>query len=386
MSETTADGEEPTTRTARPAESRRDPEATRVDLESWLAGRLPSGAEPVVGSVTVPDSNGMSSETVLVDATWTEDGERTDRRLVARIAPAATTVPVFETYDLASQYRVMAVVGERSDVPVPRVLWLEEDDGPIGAPFFTMERHDGVVPPDVLPYDFGDNWLYDASREDQQRLEDATVDVLVALHGIEDPEQHFAFLASTAPGDTALRRHVADLRRYFDWVSSDGHRSPLIESCFDWLDANWPTDEGPTVLSWGDARIGNVIYDDFEPVAVLDWEMAGLAPREVDLAWMIFIHRFFEDIATSMGLGGMPHFLHRDRVTEAYAERSGHEPRDMDFYTMYAALRHGIIMSQVQRRAIAFGEAEMPEDIDDLIMHRATLEQMLTGDYWPRVL
>ena len=237
MSETAADGEEPTTRTARPAESRRDPEATRVDLESWLAGRLPSGAEPVVGSVTVPDSNGMSSETVLVDATWTEDGERSDRRLVARIAPAATTVPVFETYDLASQYRVMAVVGERSDVPVPPVLWLEEDDGPIGAPFFTMERHDGVVPPDVLPYDFGDNWLYDASARTSSDSRTPTVDVLVALHGIEDPEQHFAFLASTAPGDTALRRHVADLRRYFDWVSSDGHRSPLIESCFDWLDA-----------------------------------------------------------------------------------------------------------------------------------------------------
>ena len=82
----------------------------------------------------------------------------------------------------------------------------------------------------------------------------------------------------------------------------------------------------------------------------------------------------------------MPHFLRRDRVTEAYGQTSGHEPRDLDFYTMYAAMRHGIIMSQVQRRAIAFGEAEMPDDIDDLIMHRATLEQMLTGDYWPRVL
>ena len=54
---------------------------------------------------------------------------------------------------------------------------------------------------------------------------------------------------------------------------------------------------------------------------------------------------------------------------------------------MYAALRHGVVvMSQVQRRAIKFGEAEMPEDIDDLIMHRATLEQMLEGEYWSRVL
>ena len=138
-------------------------------------------------------------------------------------------------------------------------------------------------------------------------------------------------------------------------------------------------------MSWGDSRIGNVMYRDFEPVAVLDWEMAGLATREVDLAWLIFIHRFFEDIATSMDLPGMPHFLRRDEVAGMYESMTGHTPRDLDFHTMYAALRHGVIMSQVQRRAIHFGEAEMPEDVDDLIMHRATLEAMLAGTYWDGV-
>jgi aminoglycoside phosphotransferase (APT) family kinase protein len=121
-------------------------------------------------------------------------------------------------------------------------------------------------------------------------------------------------------------------------------------------------------------------------VAVLDWEMAAIAPREVDLAWMIFLHRFFEDIATVMELPGMPGFLHRSSVEARYAERSGHTPRDMDFYLTYAALRHAVVMSQVQRRAIAFGAAEMPADVDDLIMHRATLAEMLDGTYWDRVL
>ena len=37
------------------------------------------------------------------------------------------------------------------------------------------------------------------------------------------------------------------------------------------------------MLSWGDSRIGNVMYRDFAPVAVLDWEMAPLGPRELDL-------------------------------------------------------------------------------------------------------
>jgi aminoglycoside phosphotransferase (APT) family kinase protein len=376
---------------ARPSSSRRDPEATRQALQVWLATTLDQGAEPEVLEVHVPEANGMSSETVLLDARWTEAGQRVDRALVARIAPEDTSVPVFPRYDLEAQFRTMQLVGELTTVPVPGVHWLELDAGHIGSPFFVMSRAHGLVPPDVMPYDFGDNWLYDASPEDQRRLQDATIEVLAQLHGTDGVEDRFSFLRATAPdgtptpGDTPLRRHVEAQRAYYGWVSSDGRPSPLIEACFDWLDEHWPEDEGPVVLSWGDSRIGNVMYQDFEPAAVLDWEMAGLAAREVDLAWLIVIHRFFEEIATQMGLPGMPHFLRRDDVTSTYESLTGHTPRDMDFHTMYAALRHGIVMSQVQRRAIHFGEGVMPDDVDDLIMHRAMLEAMLAGTYWDGV-
>ncbi len=383
---TTQDDAPSSSAAARPEASRRDPEATRAQLQDWLSTALPEGSEPLVESVTVPESNGMSSETVLFDATWVTDGVREPHALVARIAPEESSVPVFENYDLDAQFKVMAKVRELSGVPVPEVHWLEEDPAAIGAPFFIMSRAEGLVPPDVMPYNFGDSWLYDASPEEQRRLEETTVDALAALHGIADPEVHFEFLASDAAGDTALRRHVADLYAYYEWVASDGNRSPLIERTFAWMDENWPADDTDVVLSWGDARIGNTMYQEFEPVAVLDWEMAALAPREVDLAWMIFLHRFFEDIATVMELPGMPEFMHRERMVELYSQRSGYTPRDMDFYPVYAALRHAVVMSQVQRRAIAFGQAEMPADIDDLIMHRQTLEEMLDGVYWERVL
>ena len=46
---------------------------------------------------------------------------------------------------------------------------------------------------------------------------------------------------------------------------------------------------------------------------------------------------------------------------------------------MYAALRHAIVMSRVARRQVLFGEIAMPDDPDDMIMHRPTLEQMLDG-------
>ncbi len=375
-----------TSEAARPEESRRDPEQTRVDIERWLARTLPDGAEPRVDAVHVPERNGMSSETVLVDASWIEDGERRERPLVFRIAPDPSAVPVFQDYDFPSQFQVMAKVREVSDVPVPEVHWLEMDDSHIGAPFFVMSRAYGVVPQDVLPYPFGDNWLYDASVEDQQRLVDASIDVLVRLHAIPEPATTFAFLATDAEGDTPLRRHVADLRAYYEWVCKDGVRTPVLERAFDWLEANWPAVEGEAVLSWGDARIGNTMYDDFEPVAVLDWEMASVAPREVDLGWMIYIHRFFQDIVEVLELPGMPDFLRRDEVEARYRARSGYEPRDMDFYTLYAALRYGVVAAQVQRRAIAFGQAEQPADPDELVMNRDAIEEMMAGTYWSRVL
>ena len=36
----------------------------------------------------------------------------------------------------------------------------------------------------------------------------------------------------------------------------------------------------------------------------------------------------------------------------------------------------------MQQRSIHFGEVEMPDDPNDLVMHRATLEEMLDGTYW----
>ena len=368
----------------RPQTSTRDPEDLRARLERWLATKLDAGASPRVLGVDVPASNGMSSETLLFDATWTEGGATQERALVARLAPDPNAVPVFPTYDLDLQFRLIGLVAEHSDVPVPRTLWSENDPTALGAPFFVMERVDGRVPPDLMPYPFGDNWVADATDEQRQLLEDSTVRVLAELHAIPDPTTTFAVLAPDAGDDrTPLRRHVDGQWDYYRWVVGDG-TGPLLERAFKWLDDNWP-EEGPTVLSWGDSRVGNVLYRDFAPVAVLDWEMAALAPREVDVGWLIFLHRFFQDLAEQLELPGLPQMLRRERVAEQYAAMSGYEPRDLDWFTLYAALRHAIVMTRIGYRSAHFGEAEMPEDPDDLIMHRATLEAMLDGTYWSSI-
>ncbi|MDM7489958.1 phosphotransferase family protein [Rhodococcus sp. CSLK01-03] len=354
---------------ARPSDSRRDPEQVRENLRSWLATKV---TDPVVENVHIPETTGMSSETLLFDARW--DG--VDRPLVARVAPAETAVPVFPTYDLEGQARVMRAVAEHSRVPVPAVHWYEPDPAPLGAPFFVMTRVAGRVPPDVMPYNFG-SWVTEAGDAERAAMQDACVEVLAGVHGVPPAS------AGLGPAGTvadAVRAHLDRQRAYYEWTTrTGGPRSPLVERALTWLDTHRPDDRSPAVLCWGDARIGNILFDGFRPVAVLDWELATLGAREMDLAWMTFLHRFFEDIAVAAGLPGLPDFLRLDDVARTYAQRTGHVPRDLHFYTVHAALQHAIIMLRIHTRAVHFGQAEPPDDPDDGIMHRATLEAMLDG-------
>ncbi|MFD7976940.1 phosphotransferase family protein [Streptomyces sp. NPDC059071] len=361
----------------RPRTTTRDPEELGRRLGAWLAGRLP-GAR--VTGLAVPGSNGMSSETLLFDL---EHPEAPVRGCALRLAADPDAYTVFPVYDMARQHRVMRLVAEHTDVPVPRVLWLEEDPGPLGAPFFVMARAEGRVPPDVMPYTYEGNWLHAAGDAERAVLEAESVGVLARLHD-RFPAKEAEFLLPEGVG-SPLRRHVDAQRAYYAWVVEGLAPSPLIESAFDWLEAHWPADEGPAVLNWGDARIGNIVYDGFTPAAVLDWEMAAFAPREVDLGWTVYLHRFFQDLTVSFGQPGLPDFLRRDAIERRYAELTGHTPRDMEFHTLYAALRHAIVMLRIAYRQAYFGEVRVPanaEDVDGLILHHATLAAMVQGRYW----
>jgi aminoglycoside phosphotransferase (APT) family kinase protein len=345
---------------------------------AWLQPRLPGARIP---QLSAPTGNGMSSETLLFDVEFPQDGATGHLRCVARLPPDASSMPVFPLYDLRKQFRVMQIARERSAVPIPQMLWHETDSSWLGAPFLVMERIDGEAPPDVPPYVF-DSWLLRASPQQQLKLQDSSIAALAGLHAIELDDAERELLNPGQAGASAMRRHVAAQREYYAWVSGDGIRHPLIESAFDWLEANWPREEGAEVLSWGDARIGNILFGDFEPRAVLDWEMAATGPRELDLGWMIYLHHFFQDFTPLVGLPGIPGMMRLDAVAASYERLSGHRPRDLEFYTLYAALRHGIVMARIGRRGAHFGESVIPPDPDDMIPHRAAITAMMEGSYW----
>jgi aminoglycoside phosphotransferase (APT) family kinase protein len=364
--------------------STRDPEAMKGQFERWLRATLSAGNDARVEELTSPESNGMSSETLLVTARWTEDGRTVERRLVARVEPPATDHPVFTTYDLDMQFKVMRLVSAHTDVPIPETHWYEPDPTVLGGAFFVMDRVDGLVPPDVLPYTFGDNWVFDAPEAARRRIQDSAVKAMAGIHSITPDRHDLGFLQLDQPGETALERNLNHWKAYHEWVVGDT-RSPLLDECFAWLTEHLPDDTSRDALSWGDGRIGNMMFRDNEVVAVLDWEMAAVAPPEVDLGWMCYLHLFFQDLAVQLGAPGLPGMFRPVDVAATYEAAAGHPVGDLTWHIAYAAMRHGVIMRRVTERSIHFGEAEAPADIDDLIIHRATLEAMLDGSYWEGV-
>jgi aminoglycoside phosphotransferase (APT) family kinase protein len=358
--------------------SSRDPDQTRADLTAWLARKLPAGAVPEVTELTVPPT-GQSSETLFFTVGWRggEADVRQARRLVARVAPRPVDIPVFPRYHMEREFQVIRLVGQLTEVPVPEAVWVEADPAALGTPFYVMSRVDGDVPDDIT-YN-SDGWLFTADPGRQRLLQESTVSALAALHAAPDPERNFAFLHFPEAGDTALGRHVAHARAWYDYAVARAGRCPLIERGLSWLEQHWPTDPGETVLSWGDARVNNVVYRDFRPVALLDWEMAGLGPREIDLAWLVGGHQVFQEIAGLFGSAGMPDFLRLEDVAAQYETATGHAVRDIDFYLTYTAVQWAIVFVIAGVRRVHFGEQAMPDDVQDLIINRGPLERMLAA-------
>ena len=361
--------------------SSRDAAGTARLLRDWLAGALPAGSDFTLNLLSGIDANGMSSETLVLDATWREGGEPRVGRYVARVVPAAEDFPVFPRYELREQYDVMRLVGELTDVPVPAVGLIEPTGDVLGTPFFLMDRVEGVIPPDVLPYNFGDSWLHDADPDQQRRLQDSSVAVLAGLHAIPDATSTFGFLDPGRhghEGTTLLERDLARTRHWYDYAAAEIGDSSLARRALAWLEANVPgTDPADDVLCWGDARIGNVIYRDFEPVAVLDWEMACVGPRELDVSWMVFAHRVFESIAHALELPGMPDFLREEDVVATYEQLTGARLGDLRWYHVYNGLQWCIVFMRTGARQIHFGEIERPDDVDGLMHCGPLVSQLL---------
>lgn len=337
-----------------PQPHERDLEQTRADLAAWLPGRLPQACDLEVASLGGPESTGFSSDTLMYDLAWTEKGERRSAPVVVRLEPSG--FQIFPEYDITIQYRCMDILrGE--GVSVPRMMWLEQDAGVLGAPFYVMERIDGRIPPDRPPYHM-EGWLLESTPEQRRKLWLSGLEAMAKIHACDWRRLGFEFLDDRRYGPTGLGQQLGYYDYFLGWAM-DGRPFPLAERVLKWLRENAPADE-PTRLCWGDSRIGNQIFDDYQCVAVLDWEMATLGNPARDLAWYIYLDRHHCEGIGVERLAGLPS---RQETVARWEELTGLDGAStVDYYEIFSAFCFTVIMIRVANQ-MKYYEL-LPDDSD----------------------
>ena len=338
-----------------PELTQRDPAELTATLTEWLGTVLPDGANPEILEVDAPASSGFSNETILTRARWTEGSERAEHRLVVRVHPTRHTL--FLDADFSHQYTVMKALQGIPGVPVPVLRWYEDDTKYLSVPFFVMDHVEGRVPADNLPYTM-EGWLLESTPEEQATLWWDGIETLAKVHQLDWKELGLGFLAEDPHGAPGLDREMAYYRSFLDWAAQ-GRPQPTTEAIWDWLVEHRPTETGPLVLSWGDSRIGNIIWDNYRAASVLDWEMASVGQAELDLGWWLYFDRQFSE---GLGVARPAGFPSHDETVARYEALVGRTMNDLLWYQVFAGFRFAVIMCRLADLLV--GSGLLPDDSD----------------------
>ena len=250
---------------------------------------------------------------------------------MVRIKPSANMVYPDDLFD--EQYAILKLIGDNGWVKVPEVLWFEADDALLGAPFFIMRKLTGRVAVSHPPY-AQQGWVADATPAQRRKLWENGVRALASVQNV--PVSACGFLANPPGSRPGLQQEFGKYENFIEWISAE-QRYPVLDAAAAQLRARWPKNQ-PEGLVWGDARLGNLMFDDnFEVVAVMDWEQPSLGGALVDLAWWLFIG----NIMHSAG-AGRPHLEGmgtREETIDLWHALTGIPTDDIEWYEDFTALR-----------------------------------------------
>jgi aminoglycoside phosphotransferase (APT) family kinase protein len=261
------------------------------------------------------------------------------REWVLRRPPLGHVLPT--AHDMAREYKVLAGL-EGTDVPVPRVVAFCDDDAINDAPFYVMEKVDGVILRTGAD-------MARLTHDEARRCSESLVDVLVAIHAVD---YSAVGLDDFGRPDGFIERQV---RRWGEqWERSKTRELPAIDELARRLRAAIPTSPPPTIVH-GDYRLDNTMLepDDLgRVIAVLDWEMATLGDPLADVG--LFLIYWARDDTQTGNVGATitsdAGFLTRDEVVERYARGSGRDVKELDFYEALASYKLAIILEGIHAR------------------------------------
>lgn len=274
-------------------------------------------------------SGGQSNPTYFVSC----DGET----MVLRKPPLGSKLPSAHAID--REYRVMEALSG-TDIPVPRMIMMEDDPGHIGTPFFLMERLNGRV--------YHDNALHELSTLERSAVYGDAARLLARIHAVD----------WKSVGLEGFGREESYFRRQVDrwsgqWRLSQTREDKEIEALCIWLSNNVPPEERTTIVH-GDYRLGNLLLSPVQPcvVGVLDWELSTLGHPLADLShfctcWDLEPDQLGGLNGLSLKILGLPS---REDFIHQYMSAGGIKSPLLPFHRAFALFRLAVIFEGIAAR------------------------------------
>lgn len=299
-------------------------------IEKYATHRMPD-AERV--SVTGLDRivGGASRETYRFGLHWEEAGVAHDRKLILRRDPPGSLIDT-ERANEWHAYRAF----HASNVPVPEMLWLEEDTAWLEHPFFVMTEIAGfeASPAAIHQPPYSDH---------SEAYGDAMFEILGRIAAADPADLGLTAHFEAPPVETCWSRELD----YWEQVLDEDEISPqpIVRAAIRWCRRNPPPPPARLHVVHGDYRTGNYLYDDSGGLhGVLDWEMVHLGDPLEDLAWALAPVFAFGGVGLAGGL------VPRERAFAAWGRESGLriDPRALQWWEVFAAIKgQGIWVSSI---------------------------------------
>ncbi len=309
-------------------------------LAAWAARHVPGFAGPLQVELF---KGGQSNPTYKLVTPTQSYVMRSKPGPVAKLLPSA--------HAIEREYAVMQGLAG-TDVPVPRMIALCEDEAVIGRAFYLMEHMQGRV--------LWDQSLPGMSPAERGAIYDAMNQVIAALHSVDVAQQG---LSSYGKGGNYFERQIGRWSKQYR--ASITQPIAEMDQLMDWLPAHMPAsarDESRVCIVHGDYRLDNLMFHPSEPrvIAVLDWELSTLGHPLADFAY----HCMSWHIPHALGRGiggldlaalGIP--AERDYI-HRYCERTGIADTaslhaDWNFYLAYNLFRIAAILQGIAKRVEA---------------------------------
>jgi len=269
-------------------------------------------------------------------------------------------------HDMVREHRVVSALGPTA-VPVAPVAGLCEDEAVNDAPFYVMEFVAGPVLRGL-----GEAEIF-PDEDDRRAIGERVADTLAAIHAV-DPD-------AVGLGELGRKEdYVArQLRRWAgQWEKSKTRELAAIDRVHERLLARIP-EQGPATIVHGDYRLDNMILTDAgEVAAVVDWELCTLGDPLADVGTLVayWPERGEEMISLGQPANLAPGFPTREELIARYAESSGRDVSDLDFYLALGYWKLAIILEGVYARYVAGGYGK----VDDGVEYFARLVERLAEE------